>query len=221
MLAAADAAGARPGNIRLSRRPRQRGARLRRHRLHSHYARDPLARQRQAVPRAGQSGRRYPGSLFADRRCRLSLEGGAARSQKPVRYRQQRADAAPERGACAFVDRSRSVEGELEAAAQGVVAIELFVFTRHSGARVKRASPESITTIGSMDSGPAPSGASTMCNCTSGNDNTRSTWMARPKSREIRHPRLGFDLRSSAPRPDITRSLWRYSFGRTANIATR
>jgi phosphoribosyl-AMP cyclohydrolase len=31
---------------------------------------------------------------------------------------------------------------------------------RHSGARVKRASPESITTIGSMDSGPAPSGAS-------------------------------------------------------------
>src|SRR5437016_9757808 len=30
----------------------------------------------------------------------------------------------------------------------------------HSGARVKRASPESITTIGSMDSGPAPSGAS-------------------------------------------------------------
>src|SRR5260370_22618420 len=57
-------------------------------------------------------------------------------------------------------------------------------------ARVKRASPESITTTGSMDSGPAhPSrllptwtmiwpnsgkpevgGASTMCNCTSGND---------------------------------------------------
>jgi len=72
-----------------------------------------------------------------------------------------------------------------------------------------------------MDSGPAPSGASTMCNCTSGNDDTRSTWMARPKSREIRHPRLGFDLRSSAPRPDITRSPWRYSFGRTANIATR
>src|SRR6266849_7280858 len=33
-----------------------------------------------------------------------------------------------------------------------------------------RASPESITTTGSMDSGPAPSGASTMCNCTSGND---------------------------------------------------
>src|SRR6266404_7890258 len=31
---------------------------------------------------------------------------------------------------------------------------------RHSGARVKRASPESITTIGSMDSGPAPGGAS-------------------------------------------------------------
>src|SRR6266705_2545086 len=33
-----------------------------------------------------------------------------------------------------------------------------------------RASPESITTAGSMYSGPAPSGASTMCNCTSGND---------------------------------------------------
>src|SRR6267378_4763662 len=33
-----------------------------------------------------------------------------------------------------------------------------------------RASPESITTAVSMDSGPAPSGASTMCNCTSGND---------------------------------------------------
>src|SRR6266576_6626662 len=31
---------------------------------------------------------------------------------------------------------------------------------RHSGARAKRASPESITTIGIMDSGPAPSGAS-------------------------------------------------------------
>jgi len=30
----------------------------------------------------------------------------------------------------------------------------------HSGARMKRASPESITTIESMDSGPAPSGAS-------------------------------------------------------------
>src|SRR5450631_3175737 len=29
-------------------------------------------------------------------------------------------------------------------------------------------SPESITTTGSMDSGPAPSGASPMCNCTSG-----------------------------------------------------
>src|SRR5579872_2141884 len=29
---------------------------------------------------------------------------------------------------------------------------------RHSGARAKRASPESITTTGSLDSGPAPSG---------------------------------------------------------------
>jgi hypothetical protein len=86
---------------------------------------------------------------------------------------------------------------------------------------VKRASPESVTTIGSMDSGPAPSGASPMCNCTSGNDDTRSTWMARPKSREIRYSRLGLDLRSFAPRPEITRPPWRYSFGRTANIATR
>jgi hypothetical protein len=31
---------------------------------------------------------------------------------------------------------------------------------RHSGARAKRASPESITTIVNMDSGPAPKGAS-------------------------------------------------------------
>src|SRR2546430_1471259 len=31
---------------------------------------------------------------------------------------------------------------------------------RHSGARVQRASPESITTTGSMDSGAAPGGAS-------------------------------------------------------------
>jgi hypothetical protein len=42
---------------------------------------------------------------------------------------------------------------------------------RHSGARVKRASPESITTIVSMDSGPAPSGASRndieFCRCAS------------------------------------------------------
>src|SRR3979490_3367759 len=29
-------------------------------------------------------------------------------------------------------------------------------FPRHSGARAARASPESMTTIGSMDSGPAP-----------------------------------------------------------------
>src|SRR5882762_7243861 len=34
-----------------------------------------------------------------------------------------------------------------------------FIRRRHSGARVS-ASPESITTVGSMDSGPAPSGAS-------------------------------------------------------------
>src|SRR5882757_3019269 len=37
----------------------------------------------------------------------------------------------------------------------------------------KRA-PESITTIVSMDSGPAPSSASTMCNCTSGNDQNKN-----------------------------------------------
>src|SRR6266849_212376 len=36
--------------------------------------------------------------------------------------------------------------------------------------RSPASSSESITTIGSMDSGPAPTGASTMCNCTSGND---------------------------------------------------
>src|SRR5260370_33784267 len=72
---------------------------------------------------------------------------------------------------------------ESEAAAQGVGALELFVFTRHSGARVNRAGSESITTIGSMDSGLAPSGASTMCNCTSGNDNTRSTWLRRVRNR--------------------------------------
>src|SRR6478735_3574946 len=35
-----------------------------------------------------------------------------------------------------------------------------FFSLRHSGARAKRANPESITTIRSMDSGPAPSGAS-------------------------------------------------------------
>jgi acyl-CoA synthetase (AMP-forming)/AMP-acid ligase II len=34
------------------------------------------------------------------------------------------------------------------------------ITSRHSGARAKRASPESITTTGSMDSGAAPSGAS-------------------------------------------------------------
>src|SRR5260370_9810084 len=44
----------------------------------------------------------------------------------------------------------------------------------HLRARVKRANPESITTIESMDSWPAPSGASTMCNCTSLNDDVWS-----------------------------------------------
>src|SRR5712664_4569723 len=46
-------------------------------------------------------------------------------------------------------------------------------FLRHSGARAGRASPESITTTGNMDSGPAPRGAFTMCNCTSGNDGSQ------------------------------------------------
>ena len=47
------------------------------------------------------------------------LKVGAARPQEPVRHRQQRADAAPERGACALVDRARPAEGEREAAAEG------------------------------------------------------------------------------------------------------
>src|SRR6266702_2755495 len=55
-----------------------------------------------------------------------------------------------------------------------VTAEARFSHNRHSGARAKRASPESITTTGSMDSGPAPSGASTMCDCTSGNDRISS-----------------------------------------------
>src|SRR5205085_11266654 len=42
----------------------------------------------------------------------------------------------------------------------GVCSCLRLVFARHSGARAKRTSPESITTIGNMDSGPAPSGAS-------------------------------------------------------------
>src|ERR1700737_5306043 len=45
---------------------------------------------------------------------------------------------------------ARSGEAEVESSNKG----------RRSGARAKRASPESITTAGSMDSGPAPSGAS-------------------------------------------------------------
>ena len=40
------------------------------------------------------------------------------------------------------------------------VAVREVIVLRHSGAQVKRASPESITTIGSMDFGPAPSSAS-------------------------------------------------------------
>ncbi len=45
------------------------------------------------------------------------LEGRAARPQGPLRPRQRRADAAPERGACALVDRARPAEGECEVAA--------------------------------------------------------------------------------------------------------
>src|SRR6266516_1302596 len=87
-------------------------------RLHPHYAGDPFARQREKISRTGQSRRRYPGSLFADRRRRLSAQGDAARPQEPLGYRQQRADAAPERGACALVDRAGPAEGEFEAAAE-------------------------------------------------------------------------------------------------------
>ena len=45
------------------------------------------------------------------RRRRLSAEGRAARPEEPLRHRQQRADAAPERGACALVDRAGPAEG--------------------------------------------------------------------------------------------------------------
>jgi len=77
-------------------------------------------RQCQEIPRAGQPRRRYPGSLFAHRRRRLPAEGRAARPQGPVRYRQQRADAAPKRGACAVVDRAGPAQGELEAAVEEI-----------------------------------------------------------------------------------------------------
>src|SRR5258708_24747731 len=73
---------------------------------------------------------------------------------------------------------------------------------RHAGARGKGASPESITTIGGMDSGPAPSGASKMCNCTSEKDERK--WMSltlmipravvdrtkRPQGRRLRQRRF-------------------------------
>src|SRR5439155_10141106 len=90
-------------------------------RLHPHHAGDPFTRQCEKVSRTGQSRRRHPGRLFAHRRRRLSAEGYAARPQEPVGYRQQRADAAPERGACAFVDRAGQAEGEFEAAAEYLV----------------------------------------------------------------------------------------------------
>src|SRR5229473_3834725 len=47
------------------------------------------------------------------------------------------------------------------------------------------ASPESITTTGSMDSGPAPRGASTMCNCTSGNDASVLIRLALPRCQQV------------------------------------
>ena len=46
------------------------------------------------------------------------LEGRAARPQGSLRSRQQRADAAPERGACPLVDRAGPAEGEREAASE-------------------------------------------------------------------------------------------------------
>ncbi len=45
-------------------------------------------------------------------------ESRAARPQEPLRHRQQRADAAPERGACALLDRAGPTEGEREVAAE-------------------------------------------------------------------------------------------------------
>jgi hypothetical protein len=125
MLPPPHAAGGRERDIGLSRRPRERSARLQRHRIHSHHAGNPFARQRQAVSHAGQPGRRYPGGLFAHGRRGLSVEGRAARPEKSLGYRQQRADAAPERGACPFVDRAGSIERELKAAAQGVASVIL------------------------------------------------------------------------------------------------
>ena len=61
------------------------------------------------------------------------------RPEKFVGYRQQRADAAPERGACTFVDRAGSIEGELEAAAPGVASLILLArWPKSSGFRHSR-----------------------------------------------------------------------------------
>src|SRR6185437_16862028 len=118
MLTTADAAGGGEGDLRLSCRALRRSARLQPHRLHPHHARDPLARQREEVSFAGQPRRRDPGGLFTDRRRRLCAESRAARPQEPVRYRQQRPDAASERGPCALIDRAGPAEGKREAAAK-------------------------------------------------------------------------------------------------------
>src|SRR3954454_19769026 len=51
-------------------------------------------------------------------------------------------------------------------------------FNRHSGARVKRATLESIITIGSMDSGPAPQVGN--CRPKAHPEMTRVEWTRRP-----------------------------------------
>ena len=156
------------------------------------------------VSRAGQPRRRHPGGLFADRRRRLPAEGGAARPEEPVRYRQQRADAAPERGACALLDRAGSPEGKREIAAEGVGAVNL---TRHSGAR-EATSPESIITIVVMDSGLS---AFERSRNDEGDGRNRGRFGLR----------IGRSICDHLFRSNQTRTPWRCNSGRTANIATR
>ena len=91
--------------------------------------------------------------------------------KEPVGHRQQRADAAPERRACALVDRAGPAEGDVEAAAEGIA---LAVIPRHGRARpgsTSRAKQGSKTGL------------------------TKDTWR---KSREIRHSQSATNLRSSA-----------------------
>ncbi len=73
----------------------------------------------------------------------------------------------------------------------------------------RSASPESITTTGSMDSGPAPSGASTMCNCTSGNDE-RGTLSSIFKQHHLQTQLR--DLAASANAASRSRRAFRASF---------